>query len=307
MRRSVFILSLMVLGLMAIVFVAQSATAQSYTLTLNEGRCVQIQAGDGSTPAGTWSMNSDGDPFQGVVTASRSSYSYGVTTLKIATAHVGVISGSDNYFFTACNVCPATGPLSVTLGLPDPTIGGGPRYFDAAAVDDTSDCSHTAIRYPGLDIDIDELARTTGTVAGIVAGVVLFITVFLGLPPSQQPTPQVLPPEQPPAPPRPAQAPPPRPAPAQQPAQRPQLVPTPWIGFGHRVPRDAPQQGAPGSHPPGYPFPPGTWSKMVCPFCLQLTLCPFQDGWFCDNLQCPARRPGTGQTTELVTKQWYSP
>ena len=71
------------------------------------------------------------------------------------------------------------------------------------------------------------------------------------------------------------------------------LNPTDEIGVYQPVPVDAPRQAVAGTYPIG--------SRTTCA-CGQLTLMLFQQGWYCTNVQCPLRSPGTGQTTTLVDR-----
>ncbi|MEM3341086.1 MAG: hypothetical protein QW728_00165 [Thermoplasmata archaeon] len=73
-------------------------------------------------------------------------------------------------------------------------------------------------------------------------------------------------------------------------------------GTKHLVPADAVMQWPAGSYPPQYPHPPGTKASMECPFCHQITLSPFKDGWFCTNVRCPHRKM---TDSNLVEKEWW--
>ena len=271
---------------------APSATAATMTQTVAEGECVQI----GTVPSGSgsWSLSAS-TPFEAVVTSSQG-YSYGP---ELGSSHQGS-AGNANYFLTACNVCPA-GSIQVTFQFPGSPDSNSPRSF--AAQDYPANCAGAGGLGFGGGIDDlpDALQPVVGPLALIAA--IIAIAVIVAMPPprgfgsAQVAPPQVPFPIQQPQPISPA-GPPPMAGPG------PRLVPTPWIGVGHDVPVDAPPQFPITQYPPGYPYPPGTYSRTTCPLCGFPTLCPFTDGWFCTNLQCPGR---TGNVTQFVVKQWFQP
>jgi len=293
-HRSVSILSLVFFAvLLGVMLGSQPATAASMTVTVDEGMCVQI----GTVPsgAGSWSLSAS-RPFEAVVTSS-TGFSYGPV---IDSNHGGTATNS-NYFLTGCNVCPG-GPLPVTFQFPGSPDSNSPRSFAAQGY--PADCGSAGGF--GLGGDVDTIPLVLQPVIGPLALVVALVSMALiaGMrlpraPGSAQIAPPQIPlPVQPPQ-----QIPPPVPPPPMA-GPGPRLVPTPWIGVGHDVPADAPPQFPIGVYPPGYPFPPGTYSRTNCPACGFPTLCPFTDGWFCTNLQCPGR---TGNATQFVVKQWYQP
>ena len=292
-HRAVPILVLLLpVVLFGIALAAPRTAAATMTVTVNEGDCVQI----GTVPSGSgsWSMTSS-STFEAVVTSS-TGYSYGP---DLGSSHQGPATNS-NYFLTACNVCPA-GAIQVTYQFPGSPDSNSPRTF--AAQDYPATCASPGGF--GFGGGIDDLPFAVQPVVGplalIAALVALVVIVALPLPRgfgSAQIAPPLIPfPVQPPQP-----VPPPAPAPMAGPGPR--LVPTPWIGVGHDVPVDAPPQFAITQYPPGYPYPPGTYARTTCPICGFPTLCPFTDGWFCTNLQCPGR---TGNVTQFIQKQWHQP
>lgn len=295
MPRSVSILLWLFLAVLSgVVLGSQPAAATTMTLTVNEGLCIQI----GTVPSGsgTWSM-SGADPFEAVATSS-TGFSYGP---RIGSSHQGTATNS-NYFLTACNVCPGSGPLQVTFQFPGSPDSNSPRSSDAQGY--PASCGGAGGIGFGGDIDAIplELLPIVGPLALIAAVLAVAVGASLPLPRSfgsaQAAPPQIPFPVQ-----LQQQIPPPvQPTPMAGPGPR--LVPTPWIGVGHDVPADAQPLFPITQYPPGYPFPPGTYSRTNCPACNFPTLCPFTDGWFCTSLQCPARR---GNVTQFVVKQWYQP
>jgi len=287
MRKLLYVGSLTFLAIVALAIAAQSASAGNYSYAVQEGRCVQV----GSVYGGTWSMTSSA-PFQGAVVPSNGAYRYGP---RIATEHGGTGPSSANYYYTACNVCPV-GTITVDFALPDPAINGGAAsYFDAPNTD-TSACSTGSPL--GFDFGLGGLPQFLGGLGLVIAIVVIIVVIAIPAPAARGGAPA---------------------GPAQPPWQpKPRLVPMDWtypvagqakvmargneplnptdeIGVYHPVPVDAPRQAVAGTHPLG--------SRTTCtapPGCGQLTLTLFQQGWFCTNVQCPLRNPGTGQTTTLV-------
>ena len=293
MPRFVPVLSLLILAVTSAALLgSQEASAAMMNLTVNEGLCVQV----GTVPSGTgsWSMTAS-RPFEAVVTSS-TGYSYGS---EIGSNHQGPATNS-NYFLTACNVCPS-GPIQVTFTFPGSPDSNSPSSFTAQGYPAT--CGGGGL---GFGTDLDGIPLALQPVLGPLALIVAFLAIvaIAALPPPRGPgSAQAAPPPQFPVP---AQQPWPAPqaAPPAMAGPGPRLLPTPWIGVGHDVPADAPPQFPVPGYPPGYPYPVGTYSRMTCPRCGFPTLCPFMDGWFCTNLQCPAR---TGNVTDFVVKQWYQP
>jgi hypothetical protein len=286
MHRSARLLAIALLGTLVVALVAGRAAASTYTYDVNPGECVQV----GSVSGGAWSMSSSA-PFEGVVRTSDGSYSWGPT---IGTSLSDSPSPGGNTFYSACNVCPGSGTITVDFGVPDPAIqGGAPTTFQAQPTD-TSACSAAA---GGFGFDTGSIPVVLGIFGiGLAILVILIVIVFpaprIGgpgaLPPRVRfnPKPKLVPVDwiQPVA------------GQAQIMASPGQpLVPTPGIAAGSvriPVPDDAPQQVVAGTHSIG--------ERVPCPACGQLTLTLFRQGWYCTNLMCPSRRPGTGQRTTFV-------
>jgi len=273
----------------------QGTTTVSYTISSFE--CVQV----GTVSGGSWSSGANA-AFRMVVASSNGATLYD----EIKSDHAGVAPSSGNTFYTACNICRANEDLTVTFNLPDPLMyqGGSPlvRYFPSST--SQSGCPAGGFGVGGI-ADIPQVAAPIlgpfVLIAGFI-GIAFALKPFVRKPFVARPfvpravavTPFV-----------------PRPFAPQPfvPQQINQNLPVLSTGITHTVPADAPMQALPSQYPEGYPYPPGTHSATTCRYCGMPTLCPFKDGWFCTNLQCPARNdhkgPGSGQTTAFVQKEWF--
>jgi hypothetical protein len=287
MHASARLLCLALFGILAVALIVGRAAATTYSYDVQPGECVQV----GSVYGGAWSMSASAD-FEGVVRSSDGSYAYGPT---IGTSLGDNPAAGGNTFYSACNVCPGSGTITVDFGVPDPAIQGGAATTFQAQPTDTSACGSAALGGIGLD---------TGSIPVLLGGLGIVIAILVLLIVLALPAPRIGGPAA--AAPRAPWTPKPKLVPVDwiqpvagqaqimaSPGQP--LVPNPGIAAGSirvAVPRDAPQQQVAGYNPIG--------SRRVCPFCGQLTLTLFQQGWYCTNLQCPARRPGTGQRTEFV-------
>lgn len=292
MLSSVRAAFLILVAFAAMAIAADRVSAGNYRHDVQEGMCVQV----GSVNGGGWSMTSNA-PFEGIVTPSTGGYSYGPT---IDTDHAGQAPTGANYYYTACNVCP-TGTVTVDFAIPDPAIdGGAPRSFQAPG-GSTTGCGGGP---PGeFDLDLGLLPQVLGGIGFGIAVLVLIVVIAL---PAPAPPAPVAPLGQPPFDPKPKLVPTdwiqPVAGQAQIMARGDQpFAQTPGIAAGSiltPVPIDAPQQAVLGIHEVG--------ARVTCPAppgCGQLTLTLFRQGWYCTNLQCPLRAPGTGQTTQFVYRQ----
>jgi len=270
----------------------QSVQAASVSYTTSSFECVQIATVSG----GSWSSSSSA-AFQMVVTSSGGSVLYD----EVGSEHAGSASGG-NIFYTACNICRVNEDLAVTFNVPDPLMyqNGQPfvRYFSSQSTDQS--------RCPSGGLGVGGIADIPQVAAPVLAPFVL-VTSLIGIAFALRPFN-----------PRPFQIRPFEPQGLQgnvghvdaKTFDLPTFRPTPIderltrlsTGITHEVPADAPMQALPSQYPEGYPYPTGTHSATTCKYCHMPTLCPFTDGWFCTNLQCPAR---TGNATQFVGKQWF--
>ncbi len=269
----------------------QAVTSVSYTVSSFE--CVQVGTVDG----GSWSSSAS-TAFQMVVASSSGTTIYN----KIDSEHADNAPLGSNYFYTACNICRVNADLTVTFNLPDPVMfqNGRPlvRYFPSQTTSQNG-CPAGGLGLGGI-ADIPQVAAPVLAPFVLAAGLIgiAFALRSFKLAPFQA---------------RPFQA---KglqgnvghvdakqfQLPTFRPTQINQQLSSLSTGITHEVPADAPMQALPSQYPEGYPYPTGTHSTTTCPYCHMPTLCPFTDGWFCTNLQCPKR---AGNTTGFVHRTWF--